>query len=123
MSYAALLAGVLAALTCLIHTFIGGREVARPLLSASDLETIPRLTSYYCWHLVTGTLALMSAGYFWLTWTFETGLVWGLLGLSVIFAILPFAITLKQRVSLSVLPQWVFFLPLSGLSIAILVGY
>src|SRR6478735_10545487 len=39
--------------TFLIHTFVGGRLIARPLLAARDLPRVPRLTVYYCWHMVS----------------------------------------------------------------------
>ncbi|MGL4438447.1 MAG: hypothetical protein ACRCUE_04190 [Bosea sp. (in: a-proteobacteria)] len=46
---------------CLLHVTLGGREAVRPLLQAPSLESIPRFTNYYCWHLVTlviGSLAV-----------------------------------------------------------------
>lgn len=45
-----------------VHTFIGGPTIARALLLATDLEAVPKWTQYYCWHVVTITLALLAAG-------------------------------------------------------------
>ncbi|MEO0637088.1 MAG: hypothetical protein AAFY73_10610, partial [Pseudomonadota bacterium] len=52
----------LAGFICLIHIFAGGRESVPPLLS-SDMESLPKYTNYYCWHLVSLTLAAMAAAY------------------------------------------------------------
>jgi hypothetical protein len=43
---------------------LGGRLFARPLLR-SDLRSAVKHTNYYCWHLVTAALALMSGGLAW----------------------------------------------------------
>ena len=55
-----LAAGVAATITTLIHIFAGGPTVAAPLLAARDIAETPKLTNYYCWHIVTITLAAMS---------------------------------------------------------------
>ena len=52
-------ASALSLLTWGIHTFVGGPEVARPLLR-SELRPVPKLTQYYCWHAVTLALFLMA---------------------------------------------------------------
>jgi hypothetical protein len=54
-----ILAGILAGVTAFIHTFIGEKDVARPLLASPIGETI-RLTLYACWHLVSAALLLSS---------------------------------------------------------------
>lgn len=56
-------AGVVSTAVFLIHTFVGGREIAAPLLAAKDLHPVPKFTQYYCWHLVTIVLAAMAAAY------------------------------------------------------------
>lgn len=50
-------AAALAAITTLIHAWLGGREIAAPLLAAERLRNVPKYTMYYCWHLVTIILA------------------------------------------------------------------
>ena len=58
-----LLVASLLALGCWgIHTFVGERTVARPLVAAGDLDAVPKWTQFYCWHLVTITLAVMAFG-------------------------------------------------------------
>ncbi len=44
----------------LLHFFMGGREVARPLLNSNELSKTCQFTNYYCWHLVTISLALIA---------------------------------------------------------------
>ncbi len=43
-----------------VHLFIGGREVARPL-RAADLPDLVRDTQYLCWHFTTVAIVGMSA--------------------------------------------------------------
>lgn len=65
MSFPILFAGLLSALWTLIHIFAGGPGVARPLLKASDLEKSPKYVAYFCWHLVSISLATMSVLFLW----------------------------------------------------------
>lgn len=63
MNIAFACAASLGALWTGVHVFAGGRTVADPLLAAEDLKPVPKFTQYYCWHLVTLTLALMAVGF------------------------------------------------------------
>ncbi len=87
-----LVAGGLSAYICLLHTFYGGKTVATPLLKAKDIESTAKYTQYYCWHLVTFTLAMLAIGFSyaaiwattpdiaWFTTIFAAGFtVWGLI--------------------------------------------
>jgi hypothetical protein len=42
-----------AAVTWIVHTFVGGVFVARPLLADKGLPRAAKWLAYYCWHLVT----------------------------------------------------------------------
>lgn len=55
-----LIASVLSFLWAAVHLFVGGRQIAVPLRSAS-LDDVPRATAWMCWHFVSGTLVLMGA--------------------------------------------------------------
>ena len=57
-----LAAGIWCAVAWGLHTFLGGRAIARPLLAAGDLQDTPKYTQFYCWHIVTILLAVMAAG-------------------------------------------------------------
>lgn len=55
-------AAALAALTTLVHLFVGGRQVAKPLLETSEINSLVKFTHYFCWHIVSIALAVMAAG-------------------------------------------------------------
>lgn len=50
-------ASALATLWFAVHLFLGGRHIARPLIAASELESIVRQTQYLCWHFTTVGIA------------------------------------------------------------------
>ena len=58
-------AAVASAITFAVHTFIGGRVVARPLLADRSLPEAAKWLAYYCWHITTVLLAAMAAAYGW----------------------------------------------------------
>ena len=45
----------------IIHLWLGGREIAAPLLAARSLGDVPKFTMYYCWHLVSLMIFAMAA--------------------------------------------------------------
>ena len=51
-----LIAATLSVGICLLHTFLGGQSIARPLLTA-PMPSMPKHTRYFCWHIVTIVLA------------------------------------------------------------------
>jgi len=56
-------AAILAAITTAVHAFVGGNDVAAPLL-ASQLGEEPRLTLYAVWHMATVALGLSALAFF-----------------------------------------------------------
>jgi hypothetical protein len=54
-------ASALALLTFAVHTFVGGIYVVRPLLAVEGLSRASRWLNYYCWHMTTLTLLVMTA--------------------------------------------------------------
>lgn len=56
-------AAAIAAATTLIHAFLGGQHVARPLLAAEKLRSEPKFTMYYCWHMATIVLAALALAF------------------------------------------------------------
>lgn len=104
--------------TFLTHVFLGGREVAAPLLR-SELRAIPKFTSYYCWHMVTITIAALALAFV------LAGLPGGsrelalfATALSVLFMLWNLALIATQRLRLFHFPQWLLFLPGSVLGTA-----
>lgn len=112
-----LVAAALAAFaTFLIHTFVGGREIARPLLAARDLARVPRLTAYYCWHMVTILLLAMALALAWAARHPNPPLVALVLLLAVAFTALSLGLVVAYRVNPWHLPQWSLFLLVAVLS-------
>jgi hypothetical protein len=106
-------AALMTLVTAGIHTFVGGAEIARPLLAATDLRTVPKLTSYYCWHLVTIVLFAMAAGFGWSALSAdarEIGQACTLL--SGAFGVWSLTLIVRSGVSPKILPQWALFLPI-----------
>ena len=108
-------AAALSALTTLIHVFLGGPESARPLL-ASELRRVPKFTNYYCWHLVTITLAAMAFGF--AVAAIAPGaeisaITWTLVAAA--FAIWSVALFIWKRMHPLALPQWALFAPIAAL--------
>jgi hypothetical protein len=109
-------AAVAAFATFLIHTVLGGREIATPLLAAGDLARIPKFTSYYCWHMVTIVLFAMAAGLAWGGWTGDRAMIIAVFALAVAFCALSIAMVRAFRVSPWHMPQWSLFLVIAILS-------
>lgn len=104
--------------TFLVHTFIGGRVIAAPLLAAGSLARVPRYTVYYCWHMVTLLLAAMAVALGWSALHANVALTVLMLVLALGFAGLSLALVLRFRVSPWHLPQWTFFVVIAALTAA-----
>lgn len=63
MQYALWIAAAVSATAFYIHTFIGGKRVARPLLDNTTLPKASKWLNYYCWHIATVILALLAVTY------------------------------------------------------------
>ena len=111
-------AGAAAGATLLIHVFAGGPTVAAPLLAARDIPETPKLTNYYCWHIVTITLIAMSVGF--AIPAFAPGettsaLTWTLI--AAVFALWSIALFLWKKMPPLALPQWILFTPIAALGV------
>ncbi len=108
-----LLATGASALVCLMHIFGGGPQVVGPLLR-SEMDDVPKYLNYYCWHLVTLTLGLMSIGYLLAALNpAETLLALLMTLLALSFALWSLGLVLWKRQSLWEMPQWLLFLPIA----------
>ncbi len=56
-------AAVMSLITFVVHTFIGGRFVARPLLADETLPKASKWLNYYCWHITTVMILFVAAGF------------------------------------------------------------
>ena len=113
MNWFLLIATILSFITFAVHLFLGGREIATPLLK-SDLDQVPKLTAYYCWHMVTLMLLLMTVtfGYAFF-FPGNAALVVTMMIFSIGCALLSFGLIAVYRVSPIQLPQWIFFVLIS----------
>ena len=111
MSVPLVVAAVVALGTFFIHTFAGGREVAGPLLASADLRRVPKLTMYFCWHIVTLVLLLLAAalGYSALFEPHNRALLILCLLLAAGCALWNVALIIATRSRAWHLPQWTLF--------------
>jgi hypothetical protein len=115
-STALALAALAAFVTFLLHLIAGGRTVAAPLLRASDLPRVAKLTMYYCWHIVSLLLFLLSAAlaYASLREPQNTALLLLCLALVLGCAVWSLALAVGTRSRLWHLPQWTLFLAIGA---------
>ncbi len=102
----------------LIHVFAGGAAIVRPLLAAKDLRTVPRLTNYYCWHLVS--IVLFAMGLCWVWFLVDPAARAAAVmatGLSVAFMVWGLALVLWKRQKHMHMPQWILFAVSTAVSI------
>ncbi|MEM7076554.1 MAG: hypothetical protein AAF484_15795 [Pseudomonadota bacterium] len=111
-------AGALAAIWLAVHTVVGGREIARPLIEAVDLPAVVRHTHYLCWHFTTVTIACMAG-------LFGIATVTGIAAYAMAATLLAagfFGVGVGLVVALGEaharLPQGWLFLPVAGLGLA-----
>lgn len=58
-----LAAAIVSAITFFVHTFIGGKFVARPLLDDTHLPKASKWLNYYCWHVTTVTIIFLTVAF------------------------------------------------------------
>ncbi len=109
-----LIAAILSAAVFLIHTFLGGRTIAVPLMKAQDIHPVPKLTSYYCWHLVTITLAIVSGMFAYAAYSMNgLDVGWAATLLTVCFCALGLFVPALKGQSYKNMPQGWLFLPIA----------
>jgi hypothetical protein len=108
------LAAAIAFAIFVIHTFAGGRFVARPLLAASGLHPVPKITAYYCWHITTIVLFAMGVVLLYAAVVPNPALVWLIWSLALAFALLNLGLAFRYRLRPSRLPQWMMFAALAA---------
>jgi hypothetical protein len=101
-----------------LHVFAGGREVARPLLAASDLAPVVRDTQYLCWHFTSWSIACMVGFFAWAAAANNTGLAVAGTILAAGFALIGIGLVIKIGGRHWRLPQGWLFAPVAGLGVA-----
>ncbi len=107
-------AGLLAGAVCLTHLVLGGREIVRPFFAVERMPGIARHTMYYCWHLVSITLAGMALAFLLAARPGgSNALAWfGTLG-AASFALLNFGMNWRLGLSFARHPQGFLFVPVA----------
>ena len=114
-----LAAGIWARIVTLIHIFLGGTKIARPLLNSSDMGSQAKFTNYMCWHMVTTTLAVMSIGFIYAAFVpsgFDIAIV--MIILAVLEVIVNLGMIFYFKLKFKTHPQFVFFILMAGLGIS-----
>ncbi len=110
-------AGGLSILWCLVHFFIGGKEIAAPLRKTDGLNPTQRSVAWMCWHMVTLNLFLMGTFFILGVQMADNGLVWAATALSVSFLIAGLLIPPLSGVTYRDAPQGWLFLPTTVLGL------
>ena len=69
MTYVLWATAIASAVTFVVHTFVGGRFVARPLLADRSLPRASKWLNYYCWHVTTVLIGAMTMAFAWMAFT------------------------------------------------------
>lgn len=112
-----LAAAAVCGLTAVVHVFAGGPSVAGPLL-ASEMDDEAKYTNYYCWHLVTIVIVVMTIGFAYgaVAETAED-LTLAMSGLAGAFTLWSVALVVWKRQSFLRMPQWLLFAPITVLGL------
>ncbi|NVJ98040.1 MAG: hypothetical protein HWE25_07805 [Alphaproteobacteria bacterium] len=113
-----LAASMASAFTALLHLFLGGREIAAPLLKARDMRAVAKYTNYYCWHMVSIVLATMAAGYGWSAFrpqSTEIAVLFSFLALA--FCVWNVLLVFWKKQHPLHMPQWILFAGIFLLSV------
>lgn len=109
-----LVAAILSLITFLAHLFWGGQDIVNPLLEAPDLQEMPKLTAYYCWHITTLMLFIMSCAYIYVALVqLDFPLTVAMTCIAAACALLSIGLILVRKLKPLDYPQWLFFIPIS----------
>jgi len=110
-----LLPAIIAVTIAAVHSAVGGRQIARPLLRQGTLSPTVTLTHYYCWHMATITLSGLSGAYLYAALASD-GRVLAVFAtlVSGMFCLWGLALVLWKRQRHRDLPQWFLFAGLTA---------
>ena len=117
-------AAVAALVTFCVHTFVGGRVVATPLLADQSLPRASKWLNYYCWHITTIQIFAMAYAFAHMVITGPNiELAVFVSSLALLNAVLSAAVALKGRINPLRFPSTSLFTVTAGLGwVAVLVG-
>lgn len=113
-----LTAAGLSALWFGVHLVLGGRDIAKPLLAATDLTPVVRDTQYLCWHFTSVAIAAMAGFFLWAGITGENAFAVSGTLLAAGFFLTGTLLTALIGARFKDLPQGWLFLPVAGLGLA-----
>lgn len=102
-------AGLAAAFTFCIHTFVGGRMIAKPLLEG-DLPAQMKTVLYGCWHFATICLAAFVVAFFLAAfYPVLISLAWFVSGIFSVLCLMALAIAVWGGAPFLRSPHWMMF--------------
>jgi hypothetical protein len=118
MNYFLLGAAIVSLMTFLAHLFWGGHEVAKPLLNTLEIQEVVKLTTYYCWHIVTILLFVMTCVYAYIALLqLDIPLTISITSIAGACALLNIGLIVVRKLKPLDYPQWVFFVPITLLGV------
>jgi len=91
---------IMSIITFIVHTFIGGPRVVKPLLENNDLPKASKWLNYYTWHITTIFTLLMGGAYAYVAYHPDRPeLVVFLTILTGAFSLLSVAVALKGKIN------------------------
>lgn len=118
---------LVATVTFLVHTFVGGPRVAAPLLADGGLPKASKWLNYFCWHIATVLLASMAGAFAWLALEPNPQVVFAALvyfgSLSLALALLSAAVALRGAIHPLRFPSTSLFALITLLSALELSGF
>lgn len=111
-------AAVVSLITFFVHTFVGGYQVAKPLLNASGIQETTKLTTYYCWHICTILFLVMTCAYAYVALLqFDIPLTVTVTSIAAGCALLSIGLITVLKLKPLDYPQWIFFIPITLLAV------
>ena len=111
-------AALVGAVTFYVHTFVGGRRVAAPLLADQNLPKESKWLNYYCWHIVTILIAMMAIGLALVAMgRASSDLAWFIGISSLLLSVLSAAVATKGDIAPYRFPSTTLFAAIGGLAI------
>ena len=110
-----LVAGGLSAVWLVVHLFVGGPQIAKPLRETQELDSVDPDTLYLCWHFTSVAIACMAGLFFWAALTDNLAFATAGLALATGFAVIGVALVMKIGGNHVELPQGWLFVPVAAL--------
>jgi hypothetical protein len=111
-------AAVVSLITFFVHTFVGGYQVAKPLLNTPNIQEQVKLTTYYCWHISTILLLVMTGAYAYVAaFQFDIPLTVAVTSIAGACGLLSIGLIVVLKLKSLDYPQWMFFIPITLLAV------